>query len=77
MEERGFRRFIDVLDEQVRIRSGNVLMTPLSDINSILGQEFMKGEVAGLNMAMRFVEARILDVETEVDELAEELKNEA
>jgi len=52
-------------------------MTPLSDINSILGQEFMKGEVAGLNMAMRFVEARILDVETEVDELAEELKNEA
>lgn len=45
-------RFSKILEEQANTRAGEILLKPLESMDKAGAQEFMKGEVAGLKLAL-------------------------
>ncbi len=72
LQDRTFKLFIEVLEAQVKTRSDTLLLKPLERMDDVLHQEFSKGEIAGLTLAVRFVEIRISDLEEQIDEILNE-----
>lgn len=52
VEHPGWKMFAEMLKEQKQVREGEVLLKPLTSSAGIYGQEFMKGEVSGLALAL-------------------------
>jgi hypothetical protein len=72
LEHPGWKAYEKIIDEQMKLRQSTVCLTPLASFGKSLEQEFMKGEAAGLGLAivvpktqaeMAKMEVEILNVE--------------
>ncbi len=48
----GWDLLLQVINAQVKLRTQRVLLTPLDTLDGALGQEFQKGEISGLSLAV-------------------------
>jgi hypothetical protein len=58
-----------LLDQQIANRRNQFELVPLEKMDQILGEQFLKGELAGFRVARIIVEARIEELESEIEEL--------
>lgn len=71
-DSRGFKRFLIIAREQSNSRKDTLILTPLKSMDEVLGQEYAKGEVAGIDLMMTITDAEIDSLETEIAELLKE-----
>lgn len=64
---KGWKRLLEIGKAQRKFRMQNVCLNPLEKLDGALGQEFMKGEYAGMGILMAIPE-------TEIDKFEELLK---
>lgn len=67
-EHTGFKYLREVLQEQVKVRTQAIILTPLNSLDETLHQEYSKGEAAGISLAERFVEIRLTDLAEQIEE---------
>lgn len=72
----GWKVLLSFVQEQVQLRTTTVMRTPAKGMAEAMVQEFMKGETAGLELAVASVEAQIETLEARVKEELEELEEE-
>lgn len=65
----GWRWYTGLLDQQIANRRNQFELVPLEKMDQILGEQFLKGELAGFRVARIIVEARIEELESEIEEL--------
>ena len=72
----GYKRLMEHLNGQVTARREDIILKPLPSVDAALGQEYAKGECAGLMLAIGFLdghlEALIADIETQLEALEKE-----
>lgn len=73
-ESSGWRVLMSFVLEQVQMRTTAVMRTPAKGVAEAMAQEFMKGEAAGLELAVTSVEAQIETLEARVKAELEELE---
>jgi len=80
MDTPAWKNYRAIIEEQVRLRHATICLTPLSSFGKSLEQEFMKGEAAGLGLALALPETQYemasLDLERLTVELEKEMDNE-
>ena len=80
LDHPGWVRYKSMADEQIRLRHATICLTPLESFGKSLEQEFMKGEAAGLTLALTLVETQHemarLDVERLTTAIEMETTNE-
>lgn len=72
LESEGWRILRGVLEEQVHNRTESIILVPLEGADAVYGQEYAKGEIAGLRLALA-TPATLFD---EVAKLAQEQQQE-
>lgn len=70
-------RFQKIVEEQVQLRSQHIILSPLVDINAVLGQEYAKGEVAGIEFMKDFIPSRLAAVMEEISEIVKEMEDDS
>lgn len=65
----------EVLEEQIAHRTQAIILSPLESVDRLGVQEYAKGEVAALKLALQMPEAMLEAVVDELKQLEEELKN--
>ena len=75
-EHRGYLYFMEIAKAQRVIRTSTVLLNPLKTMDEVLEQEYKKGEIAGITLFENLVEIRMTDIQQQLDEIAEEMKDE-
>ncbi len=58
----GYGVLIDVLNSQADTRKQGIFLTPLKSMDEVPEQEYKKGEIAGIELAAKFVDCRIEDL---------------
>jgi len=76
LEHPSWKKFEEIVMEQVRLRQATVCLTPLPTFGKSLEQEFMKGEAAGLGLALALVHTQYEITKLEKEKLAVELDKE-
>ena len=80
LDHPGWKRYKDIIEQQVRLRHATICLTPLESFGKSLEQEFMKGEAAGLGLALALPETQHemarLDLERLTVALEKETDNE-
>ena len=66
---------LSVLNEQIAHRTQAIILSPLKSIDAVGEQEYAKGEVAALKLAVQMPEAMLEAVIDELKQLEEALKN--
>lgn len=67
----GWAYYISVVETQHRARTDKILLEPLSGTDAVYGQEYMKGEVQGLRLAVNLPQTLIETIEQELAMLKE------
>lgn len=60
--------------ERQKLLRQNMLVAPLSGFGAVLAQEFMKGEVGGLNLAQNLPEMETAEIEAELARVRAQLE---
>lgn len=74
MEYPQFGMLSEAMEEQIKQRSGVVLLQPLESMDKALAQEFMKGEVAGLTLAKGLAQTLMEAAEIDLQRLNNDIK---
>jgi hypothetical protein len=61
---------------QIETRQSNICLKPLEKMDEVLAQEYAKGEVQGLTVALRLVPTIVEDFEDQLSSLIAEQKEE-
>jgi len=69
LDHSGFTYFKDILHAQYETRTQKIILNPLKSMDEALGQEYEKGEAAGIKFAEEFVSIRLEDLSEQIDEL--------
>lgn len=64
-----------MLEEQVRLRTQKIILSPIGSLDETLAQEYAKGEVAALQLTLSMPEALVETLSEEIKQENEELKN--
>lgn len=77
VESPGWEIYSKLLQDQENLRKGEILLRPLESFSKIPAQEFAKGEVMGLNLAivMPFTQIEVLTSELQALRLELEREN--
>jgi hypothetical protein len=67
-EHPGFEYLMRIAGAQLETRKQQILLTPLPTMDSVLGQEYAKGEVSGIELFTRIVDIRMRDLAEEIQE---------
>lgn len=65
----GFKYYQEILDAQQKTRVQAIVLTPLDSLDKVPHQEYSKGEAAGILLALDIVDARLTDLNEQIDEL--------
>ena len=76
IESPAWKTYKDVIEQQVRLRHATICLTPLESFGKSLEQEFMKGEAAGLGLALALPETQYEMAKLDVAKLTVELEKE-
>lgn len=71
-----FQLYLHYLEGQCELRKQQVFLTPLTAMDEVLGQEYVKGEIAGLHHAGHIVTTRIADLQDQIQAALKETENE-
>lgn len=74
LSSQGWALLLSVLKEQVEHRTQAIILSPLESLDKAGLQEYAKGEVQALKLAMQMPEAMLEAVVDELKQLEEELK---
>jgi len=61
-----------LLKEQAASRINQIVLTPLESADAVYNQEFLKGEVAAMQLAARLPELEVERLKAEIQELNEQ-----
>jgi len=64
------------LEKQVRVRTDRIMLTPLTNLDAAMEQEYAKGEVAGIRLVLRLPEQTGEDLGFEIQQLSNQMKEE-
>jgi hypothetical protein len=69
-------RLMAHLNGQIKARQADIILKPLGSMDAALGQEYAKGECAGLALAAGFVDGHLEALTAAIEEQLEELEKE-
>lgn len=64
-----WKQYSDLVESQCNGRVDQMILTPLSGFDAALAQEYAKGEIAGMRLALQVLPQLIEDTETAMNEL--------
>lgn len=64
------------LEKQVRVRTDRIMLTPLTNLDAAMEQEYAKGEVAGIRLVLCLPEQTVEDLGFEIQQLINQMKEE-
>ena len=62
------------LEKQVRARTDRIMLTPLTNLDAAMEQEYAKGEVAGIRLVLCLPEQTVEDLGFEIQQLINQMK---
>jgi hypothetical protein len=62
----GYQWLLEIAGAQVEARKQAVFLRPLETMDGVLGQEYAKGEIAGIELFRKLVDIRINDLTDEI-----------
>jgi hypothetical protein len=68
-------KYSALLTEQVTGRIDGMILTPLASLDETLGQEYAKGEAAGLKLALAIVPSLIESMEQDIAAIDRRMEN--
>lgn len=71
--EPGWKWFMELLATQEQNRRNQFELVPLKAMDEVLEEQFLKGELAAYRTVQAIVKARIEELESEIDELEQEI----
>lgn len=71
--EPGWKWFMGLLQTQEQNRRNQFELVPLSKMDDVLGEQFLKGELAAYRTVQVIVMARVEELESEIDDLEQEI----
>ena len=71
-ESRGFKKLMLIAKEQAESRKNQIILSPISKLDDTWGQEYAKGEVAGIELIMEMTNVQIGVLESDIAELIKE-----
>lgn len=63
----GFFYLMKIAEIQVKERTDQLILSPLATMDAVLGQEYQKGEIAGIKLFVEFTDIRIRDLEEQIE----------
>lgn len=77
VESRAWKRLVALAEEQCKLRTDSIVLSPLSDASGVYEQEFKKGEVSGIALFVEIPRTSIEMCRTELARLDAEEPKEA
>lgn len=64
-----WKQYTRLVDSQCNGRVDQMILTPLSGVDAAFGQEYAKGEIAGMRLAVAMMAQSVEDLQTEMESL--------
>jgi hypothetical protein len=64
----GWKWYQDILEVQVTARRNHFELVPLQKMDEVLAEQFLKGEISALRLAQTIINARVEELESEIEE---------